>query len=209
MTSRAPARRGTRRDELIDIAAKLFADQGYARATIRDIAREANMLSGSLYHHFTSKEQIAEEIVGRYWTALFERTDEILRSDHTPTDKLVALIDRTLMLDAELHVILQFILNDWGYLVDAFPWLLKHMDSLESKWTGVLRAGVRCGEFRSDLDPALMYRSIMASINGMNRWFKPGRKTSMERVAAAQVALWLRAVGPDEGQSDGQHRSTA
>ena len=182
MAGRATDRGGSRRGELLEIATRHFALEGYAGATTRDIAREANMWSGSLYYYFKSKEQMAEEVIDRYWIALFARTDEILETDLGPPEKLARLITVTLLLD------------DWQILASALPSLLDNMDKLEAKWTTVLRDGIDTGEFRPDLDLRLTYRSIMASINGMNRWFKPGLKTSMAQVAATQVNLWLQAV---------------
>ena len=51
-----------RRDELLEIAAGLFADRGVRATTVRDIADAAGILSGSLYHHFDSKESMVDEI---------------------------------------------------------------------------------------------------------------------------------------------------
>ncbi|MDJ0113374.1 helix-turn-helix domain-containing protein, partial [Rhodococcus erythropolis] len=52
-----------RRDELLEIAAGLFADRGVRATTVRDIADAAGILSGSLYHHFDSKESMVDEIL--------------------------------------------------------------------------------------------------------------------------------------------------
>ena len=54
----------SRRNELLEIATRVFAEKGIASATVRDIAQEAGILSGSLYHHFASKEEMVKEIVG-------------------------------------------------------------------------------------------------------------------------------------------------
>src|SRR5436305_11634457 len=52
-----------RRDEILAIAAQLFAERGFAATTVREIADAAGILSGSLYHHFDSKESMADELV--------------------------------------------------------------------------------------------------------------------------------------------------
>ena len=53
----------TRREEILAIAAELFAEQGVSNTTVRDIAKKAGILSGSLYHHFTSKDEMLDEII--------------------------------------------------------------------------------------------------------------------------------------------------
>ena len=52
-----------RRDEILAIAAELFAERGFAATTVREIADSAGILSGSLYHHFDSKESMVEELL--------------------------------------------------------------------------------------------------------------------------------------------------
>ena len=53
-----------RRSEILHEAAKIIASKGYASATVRDIADASGILSGSLYHHFDSKDQMLVEILG-------------------------------------------------------------------------------------------------------------------------------------------------
>ena len=52
-----------RRSEIVAIAAELFAARGYADTTVREIADAAGILSGSLYHHFDSKESMVEALL--------------------------------------------------------------------------------------------------------------------------------------------------
>ena len=68
MTDVAAAGRGAsdRRAEILRLAADLFAERGFKATTVRDIADAAGVLSGSLYHHFNSKESIIEELLREY-----------------------------------------------------------------------------------------------------------------------------------------------
>src|SRR3546814_12737482 len=81
---------GTRRDELLHIAAKLFAEKGFKNTTVRDIADAAGILSGSLYHHSDSKETMVDELLVRFQTALFDRYDHILASGLDPPAQIPA-----------------------------------------------------------------------------------------------------------------------
>ena len=62
-----------RRAELLAIAARLFAERGLRATTVRDIADSAGILSGSLYHHFDSKETMVDAILRGFLDTLFGR----------------------------------------------------------------------------------------------------------------------------------------
>jgi len=55
-----------RRDELLEVGLRLFADQGFERTTIADIARETGTAHGLVYHYFASKEELLNEILRRF-----------------------------------------------------------------------------------------------------------------------------------------------
>src|SRR3954449_955742 len=90
---RAQSETSTRRDQLLEIAAGLFATKGFRNTTVRDIADAAGILSGSLYHHFDSKESMVDEILSSFQEELFGQYDEILAS----TDDARAKLERAVL----------------------------------------------------------------------------------------------------------------
>ena len=78
----------SRREELLRIAADLFASKGFRNTTVRDIADAAGILSGSLYHHFDSKESMVDELMRTFQAELFAAYDEILASSDDARSKL-------------------------------------------------------------------------------------------------------------------------
>src|SRR6478736_9089018 len=78
----------SRRDELLAIAAGLFAEKGFKNTTVRDIADAAGILSGSLYHHFDSKESMVDEILSTFQAELFAAYDDVLASDADARTKI-------------------------------------------------------------------------------------------------------------------------
>ena len=67
----------TRRDELLELAAVMFAERGLRATTVRDIADSAGILSGSTYHHFASKEEMVDEVLRSLLHWLCERYHDI------------------------------------------------------------------------------------------------------------------------------------
>src|SRR5260370_15679926 len=89
MTELSPP--NSRRDELLELAAAMFAERGLRATTVRDIADGAGILSGSLYHHFSSKEEMVDELLRGFLDWLFARYREIVNSEPNPLERLKGL----------------------------------------------------------------------------------------------------------------------
>src|SRR3954451_9189087 len=88
----AASQTNDRRGELLAIAATLFAERGLRATTVRDIADAAGILSGSLYHHFDSKESMVDEILRQFLDGLFDRYREIVTRELRPRATLEAVV---------------------------------------------------------------------------------------------------------------------
>lgn len=89
--ARRSDRRPTRRDELLCIAAELFADRGFAGVTVDDLGAAAGVSGPALYHHFDSKEALLGEMLIRISESLLARGKAIV-AGHPPAERLAALI---------------------------------------------------------------------------------------------------------------------
>ena len=74
-----------RREEILAIATRIFADKGYAGTTVREIADAAGILSGSLYHHFPSKESMLHEIMHGFLDGTIEQYRATLARGGAPS----------------------------------------------------------------------------------------------------------------------------
>src|SRR5690625_1282303 len=81
----------SRREELLDLAAAMFAERGLRATTVRDIADGAGILSGSLYHHFSSKEEMVDEVLRSFLDWLFTRYRQIVAEQPHPLARLQGL----------------------------------------------------------------------------------------------------------------------
>src|SRR5688500_19519736 len=102
----------TRREELLAIAARLFAEKGFRNTTVRDIADSAGILSGSLYHHFDSKESMVDEILTGFLDELFGRYRQIVESGMPPKATLEAIVTASLESIDDDHAAVAIYQND-------------------------------------------------------------------------------------------------
>src|SRR5436190_24195181 len=104
-----------RRDALVQIAAELFAEQGYRATTVRHIGDAAGVLSGSLYHHFDSKETILDELLSSYLNELVETYREITAGVE-PVTALRGLVTEAFRSLGEHRAAITVLQNERNYL---------------------------------------------------------------------------------------------
>lgn len=75
------AKRGETREKIIKAAAKVFFEHGYEETSVRMIQEEANVVTGSFYHFFPSKELLFEAVIERFLAGYSERINEVLENE--------------------------------------------------------------------------------------------------------------------------------
>jgi AcrR family transcriptional regulator len=187
----------TRRDELLRIAAALFAERGVKNTTVRDIADAAGILSGSLYHHFDSKESMVDEILSSFQEELFGTWDAIMRSKLDARAKIEAVVRASFDALDKHHSEVAIYQNDAVYLMESserFAYLKERNDQFREVWLKLLRQGVRAGVLRKDLDPEIVYRFVRDTVWVAVKWYRPDGPMPIETVADQYLAILLEGV---------------
>ena len=177
-----------RRAEILRLAADLFAERGFKATTVRDIAEAAGVLSGSLYHHFDSKESIIEELLREYVDELLADYRRIIAAGGPPREVLSRLANSVFASFAEHRAAIMVWQNERQNLDrrPGFAHLAQAQAEVERLWTEVIRQGIETGDFREDLDPRLAYRFMRDSVWMAVHWYSPGRAAHQ---SAARGAL--------------------
>jgi TetR/AcrR family transcriptional regulator, cholesterol catabolism regulator len=186
----------SRRDELLELAASMFAERGLRATTVRDIADSAGILSGSLYHHFKSKEQMVEEVLRDFLDWLFGRYQEIVDTEAHPLERLKGLFMASFEAIEHRHAQV-VIYQDEAKRLSALP----QFDFVEARnqeqrkmWVDVLNQGVVDGCLRPDLDVDLVYRFIRDTTWVSVRWYQPGGPLTAEQVGRQYLAVVLGGI---------------
>jgi TetR/AcrR family transcriptional regulator, fatty acid metabolism regulator protein len=77
-----------KRRTILDAAARVFARKGFHTSRVGDIAEEAGVAHGLLYHYFSSKDEVLETIFREHWTTLLERVHEAEQAGDDPIEQL-------------------------------------------------------------------------------------------------------------------------
>jgi AcrR family transcriptional regulator len=185
-----------RRDHLVQLAAELFAQKGYQATTVRNIADEAGILSGSLYHHFDSKESIVDEILTSFFDELAAANQAALARGGDPRQvlsDLVRICFGTLVPHRAAIMVLQ---NDWNYLkqFERFGYLAKAEGDTERLWVDQIKRGQETGLFREDIEPKLTYRMIRDTIWVTVRWFQPEGRLDADGLADHYIKVLFDGI---------------
>jgi AcrR family transcriptional regulator len=185
-----------RRDELLRIAAELFATKGFKNTTVRDIADAAGILSGSLYHHFDSKESMVDEILSSFQEELFGKYAEIIAGADDPRAKLEAAVRVSFEAIDQHRDEVAIFQNEADYLgtFDRFGYLEDRNRQSRDVWLTLLGEGISSGALRQDLDIELVYRFIRDTVWVAVRWYRPGAKLSHHDVADQYLTILLDGI---------------
>jgi len=170
--------------EVLQVAAHLFATQGIAKTTVRDIADAAGMLSGSLYYHFESKEAMVDALMSRFQDHIWSRYDAVMSSEGSPRQKVEGVVRASLEAIDQYNAEVKIFQNEGALLAnqERFAYMSDKSKRFRSMLTSQLRAGVEQGEFRADLNVELAFRFIRDSVWPVVAWFRPGGDLRIEEV---------------------------
>ena len=161
-----------KRRVILDAAMRVFARQGFHTCRVSDIADEAGVAYGLVYHYFSSKDEILDTMFLERWNLMLAAIAEADRSERSPRDKLVAIA---------------------GFIVDSYryePQLMKvivvevtraantfgrtHLEKIREAYTqiaGIVERAQADGVFRSEITPDFAALAFYGSIEQvLTRW---------------------------------------
>ncbi|MDI1246607.1 MAG: TetR/AcrR family transcriptional regulator [Rhodoferax sp.] len=189
MTTRK-ANKGPRSDnriqELLDAAAHLFSKHGYSATSMRDIASSVDMLSGSLYYHFPSKEELLVAVYSAGVTQLVDATSEALKKESDPWTRLEALCR------AHLEVVLKE--SDYAQVLirvipSDIPSVAERLLELRDAYEEVFRKVVSDLPLPLGADRKTLRLMLIGSLNWALFWFDPQGRDSPHVLARKFVGL--------------------
>jgi AcrR family transcriptional regulator len=183
---------------ILDTAARLFRDEGYASTSLRDIAAECGMKAASLYHHFSSKDEIVSEVLRIGVERVFE---EVRRS----VMRLPPDVDARQLLRTAIHAHLSALLRLHDYTsanVRIFGQVPGHVreghlalrDGYEKYWSSLLKRCAAGGRFQEGRDLHLARLFLLSGLNGSLDWFREGRM-ALRTVSYELADLLLDGLG--------------
>jgi TetR/AcrR family transcriptional regulator, fatty acid metabolism regulator protein len=188
LTERSVATEEKRR-LILDAAVRVFARKGFHTSRVGDIAEEAGVAHGLLYHYFASKDELLETIFRETWADLLAAIRTVEESDEPPREKLRqvgAILLRSWRRQPELvRVLVREIARS--------PEGARHREDLGAVLTAIERIvelGQTSGAFRSEVEPRLAATIVYGALEEiLTGWVLGELPDSEEDVARAERAI--------------------
>ena len=191
--SRGPKVAAIPRERILIAAARLFRQRGYKATTVRDIAAEVGILSGSLFHHFDSKEQMLIEMVREAVIAMCVGAEALLASLADPVERLRALIRFELdcFAGSQTRDYFAVLVSEWR---DIPASVQPELRSMRQRYLGLVRSVVEQCEAASllRLAPDAAGLVIHGATTGAVTWFNSSGRYSVDEFARILSDLVLR-----------------
>jgi TetR/AcrR family fatty acid metabolism transcriptional regulator len=201
MASSARAAEGAvdKRRVILDAAVRVFARQGFHTCRVSDIADEAGVAYGLVYHYFDSKDQILDTLFLERWGVMLAAIAEADALRQSPRDKLAAIAG--FIVDSYRHdpELMKVIIVEVTRAANTFG--LTHLAKIREAYAqiaGIVASAQRDGEFRDEVTPEFaalaFYGSIEQVLTGWIFEAVPVSEAELERAKRLIVETICRGL---------------
>ncbi|MCK1637322.1 TetR family transcriptional regulator [Bradyrhizobium sp. 157] len=175
---------------------RLIFEHGYAAMSLRQLAAEVGIQSGSLYNHISTKQELLFVLVRDHINELLRQLDRALQGKQQPIDKLRAFV----AFHVSYHMTRKrevFIANSELRSLEPknYEEIVALRGAYERRLAEILTEGVAEGEFEV-VDIQVATFAILSLLTGLTAWYRPGGRLTKEAIVAAHEKLVLSGVSP-------------
>lgn len=188
-----------RKESMLEAAVTLFGQKGYHGTTVRDIAAESGMLSGSLYAHIQGKEDLLFQVVERAAERFMAAVEPIAFGPGPASDKLKRAMAAHIGVVADSRDAATVFLQEWKALSpERRAAIGARRDRYEALYAHIIREGVATGEFRP-LDERFARLAVLSVLNWLDEWYTPAGPLGPDAIAETFAGLFLEGFGGKGG----------
>jgi AcrR family transcriptional regulator len=187
-----------RRAEVLDIAARVFHEQGYEATSIQDIADELGVLKGSVYYYISGKEDLLFELLQDVHKAALTAVNEAVEQDGDPLQKVHAFVETLSRFNADNQERMGILLHDFRSLSEERRReIVRDRDRYDRMLRKLIVEGQEQGVVCPDIDPKLSVLAVMGMINTIYQWYRPGGRQRSDTIGASYADFVTRALACD------------
>ena len=183
----------TRREEIINTAARLFKKRGYSAVTMRDLAKAMGIKAASLYNHINSKQDILKEIIISLAEEFTQGMKTIKSSDGSSIQKLHEIVRLHVEITSKNTYGMASLNNDWMHLEEKLDYYLQLRSNYEEEFREILIEGINNNEIvDSNVDVTLF--SILSTLRSLYLWIPKKEELNTEELAQNLSAVLINGI---------------
>jgi TetR/AcrR family acrAB operon transcriptional repressor len=193
------------RKQVLKKALTAFSKKGYAATTLEDIASEAKVTRGAIYHHFGGKAELYNTLIREYSDRGGLIMQQAVAEGGTLLDILRRVFVRQLEViedDREMRALMELALFKTGLIPELEEGRQQRIDTgmaLIEMLTGIMNQGIEQGLLRADVDPIEMARAYLAFQNGLiNMWLTAPNQFSLKANAGSFAEILMAGIQNQE-----------
>jgi len=181
------------RGRLLAAAAKLFREKGYAQCTVRELAAEVGILSGSIFHHFPSKADILFAVMKEVVLSMEVALEMALSEAQNTEQKIRTLIAVELgFIHGKTSNATAVLVSEWRSLTpEQQQELLRERKAYFDLWHHVLAEAQQQG--LTHIEPIYLRQLLNGAIVWTAYWYKPGGALSMSKLVDRVLSLAIHS----------------
>ncbi|HLY68653.1 MAG TPA: TetR/AcrR family transcriptional regulator [Puia sp.] len=184
----------TKKEIIIEKAAKLFREKGFGAASMRDIAETVGVEAASLYNHIQSKSEILQAICFKIANEFISHLEDVERNTESILKKMETIIRFHIRMMLEQYEYVYISDHEWRHLPE--PYLsnfLNQRRSYRKRLGDIIDQGITKNEMK-EIEPYVAVLTILSAISGIESWQRSRKSTSAETLEANMVKYLIEGL---------------
>ncbi|MFM2361439.1 MAG: TetR/AcrR family transcriptional regulator [Sphingobacteriales bacterium] len=184
----------TRKDTIIEIAARLFREKGFAAASMRDLAEQVGVEAASLYNHITSKAEILQEICFDVANKFTTHLDKVEASNQSAISKVEAILRFHIQQMVNHYEEVYVSDREWKHLTD--PYLSNFQTqrrTYRQRLANIIEAGIQTGDIKK-IDAPTAVLILLHAVSGIESWHRSTKRISGEELEENMVLILVEGL---------------
>jgi AcrR family transcriptional regulator len=184
----------TKKEIIIEKAARLFREKGFGAASMRDIAETVGVEAASLYNHIQSKSEILQAICFKVANEFISHLEEVERNSEPNLKKMETIIRFHIRMMLEQYEYVYISDHEWRHLPE--PYLsnfLNQRRSYRKRLSDIIEQGINKNEMKN-IEPYVAVLTFLSAISGIESWQRSRKSISAETLEGSMVKYLIEGL---------------
>ena len=184
----------SRKEEIINVASRLFNEKGYKTVSMRDIATAMDIKAASLYNHINGKQEILSEIILKVAEEFTTGMENVVGENSSAVEKVEKVIEMHIDITVNYSEALAALNNDWMHLEKAdLSAFVKMREDYEENFRKIIKQGIEAGEIKPN-HPEVILFSILSTLRTLYLWYQKRGKLDVNILKKDMVSVLIKGI---------------